>query len=349
MPHSVSRVTFRLILQAILALYWIATISLFAFASEDVEVPDDEEMRLPKQTVTGKRGGGGSASLGSILSVVSGGSLSDINALGLHGDAYVFALACRRNPGSIACRELACEIDENSKECEHRLDKIIVTGERPETPDFTNNFTVSVEFSPKWFVKVPEQTEEEKKEQQRKKLEEQCRAAYAKIFSDLDDFNFGFTFGSAVGGSVSATDGRAKNKSAQAKLLSQLVDLTKPIMTTGVNGGKPVEYKKGQEAVTGLYLNVIDNKLTRGTHVAQPQNYRGVAKREFHLDDQFKHTKKGGAEKVTQRLIVDFHTHPLRISGEPSVPYFAWPSVQDIFLTLVIKLINVLIQTRFSL
>ena len=143
--------------------------------------------------------------------------------------------------------------------------------------------------------------------------------------------NFGFTFGAAVGGSIDPVDGRAANIPALEGVMRELVQLTKPIMTTGVNGMKPVARFKGQEAVNGTYLNVVNKNLTRGTHVSMAEDYDGSGVREFHLDDQYKHTKRGGATKISQRLIVDFHTHPFSFTNSDRIPMYAWPSVQDIY------------------
>lgn len=78
--------------------------ALPAHATEGVEIPEDEELRLPTQTVTAQRGGGRSASLSFILPIVTGGNLSDLASLGLQGDAYSFAVVCNRNPNSFACK-----------------------------------------------------------------------------------------------------------------------------------------------------------------------------------------------------------------------------------------------------
>lgn len=275
----------------------VAVTPLLACASEDVVIPEDEERRLPTQTVTARRGGGSTASIGSILSIVTGGNFSDLAALGLHGDAYILAVACNRNPDSFACRELACEVAPDSKKCEQRLDTIVVIGERPKPVDYTGIFDLSVEFSPLWFNDIFEESEQDKEEKRRKELQKQCQNAYKEIFTDLADFNFGFTFGSLVGGSIGPVDGRAANISALYGVMRKLVQLTKPIMTTGVNGMKPVARFKGQEAVNGTYLNLGNNNLTRGTHVSMAEKFNGTGVREFHLDDQYKHTKGGGAKK----------------------------------------------------
>lgn len=338
MIDKVSIVAIRLAFQVIFLACWVVPLSFVALATEDVEIPEDEERRLPTQTVTATRSSGVSSNVGSILSIARGGSLIELGALGLQGDAYSFAIACRRNPDSDWCRRLACEIAPKSKECELRLKKIVVTAERPKQTDYSNYFTVQIEYPPLWFININKKSEKEKKEERRKKLEEQCRAAYKKIFSDLGEFNFGFTFGSAVGGSMNAINGRAVDKTAQEKVLKQLVDVTKPIMTTGVHGTSPVDYKKGQEAVNGIYLNVTNNKITRGTHLTKGDNNDGKARREFELDEQFKHTKIGGSEVVTHRLIGDFHTHPQRITGNPAIPWYAWASGQDVYSHVLQKI-----------
>ena len=274
-----------------------AVTPLLAYASEDVVIPEDKERRLPKQTVTAGRGGGNTAGINSILSIVTGGNFSDLASLGLHGEAYILAVACNRNPDSFACRELACEVAPKSKECEQRLDTIVVIGERPKPVDYTGIFNVSVEFSPLWFNDIFEESELDKEEERRKELEKQCQNAYKEIFTDLAEFNFGFTFGSAVGGVKGPVDGRAANISALKGVMRKLIQLTKPIMTTGVNGIKPVARYKGQEAVNGTYLNVRNNNLTRGTHVSMAEQFDGTGVREFHLDDQYKHTISGGVKK----------------------------------------------------
>lgn len=110
--------------------------------------------------------------------------------------------------------------------------------------------------------------------------------AYKDMFTNLANFNFGFTFGSAVGGSIDPVDGRATDLTGLEDVLQKLVELTKPIMTTGVNGLKPVAHLQGQEAVNGLYLNITDKILSRGTHISMAEIFDGTGEREFHLDDQ---------------------------------------------------------------
>ncbi len=111
---------------------WLYAKSFSAHGTEDMELPEDEEMRLPKQTVTATRGRGNSSLANTIVNIVSSGDLSDIYSLGLIGDEYSFAIACQRNPDNFACDRLKCEINPNLKECENRLDTIIVTAERPD-------------------------------------------------------------------------------------------------------------------------------------------------------------------------------------------------------------------------
>lgn len=294
-------------------------------------IPVDEERRLPTQTVTARRGSGNSANIGSIISIVKSGAISDLASVQLQSDAYTLAVACNRNPGGFVCRELACEINPSSNECELRLNKIIVTVERPKSTPVPEFFTVSVEFSFNWFTDLFKQPKSESDNQRRKELEKQCQNTYKGIFTDLAEFNFGYTFDSAVGGSKEPLDGRAANDFARRKLLKKLVKLTKPIMTSGVNGMRPVMYLKGQEAVNGLYLGVNDNNFTRGTHVSMEDKYDGTGTREFHKDEQYKYTKGGGAGTVSQRLVVDFHTHPFSFATSNNIPFYAWPSAQDIF------------------
>lgn len=53
--------------------------------------------------------------------------------LGLRGDGLAFAMACSRNPDSVACDHLKCEVNPNDPSCESVQPTIIVTAERPET------------------------------------------------------------------------------------------------------------------------------------------------------------------------------------------------------------------------
>lgn len=94
---------------------------------------------------------------------------------------------------------------------------------------------------------------------------------------------------------------------------------------------KPVAHLQGQEAVNGLYFHITDKMLSRGTHISMPEIFDGTGKREFHLDDQYQHTKGGGAENISQRLVVDFHTHPYSFANSYNLPMYAWPSAQDVY------------------
>lgn len=326
---------------------WPYATSFPAHGTEDVELPDDEEMRLPKQTVTAKRGRGSSSLAYTIINIVRSGNLSEIFSLGLIGDEYSFAIACQRNPNSFTCDQLKCEIAPNLKECENRLDTIIVTAERPDPNEDSSVFWLNVEYPPVKLsptIKKNEQTDEEKQKSEQK-LKEQCRNAYKKIFSTLNEFNFGSTFGTAVGGSISAIDGRAIDKSKQNSVASKLVEITAPIMTKGDEKHGPVDYKNGQEAVTGVYLNTLNNKVTRGSHLYKGDN-DGKGIRQYEKDYQWNFTKEGGAKTTTQKLVLDFHTHPIKVPNQ-SVTWYVWPSVQDILSHVALKNRNELDQDAF--
>lgn len=310
-----------------------------ASSTEDFEVPVEEDLVLPTQTVTGQRGRGSRTNI-LALSRLGGGRI-DTGSNWLTGDALVFSVACEKKPNSLACRLLACEVDPNSKECQYRLDTVIVTAERPRKDTKTYERAFQIDFTPFVFppkFRTNKQIEEER-EQKRKDLEKQCALALNEMFTDLDDFELGHTFESAVGGGISLLNGRARNMEAQEKILSQLVRMTQPIMTTGLHGSSPVEYLKGQEASTGIYLNLLNNRITRGSSI-EKGGYNGTVRRNYVNDIQWKYTKEGKATKVTQKLVAEFHTHPLRIRGNTNIPWYAWPSVQDYGSHVQLKIEN---------
>ena len=167
-PRTILIQAFRYTSLAALSISWHCAVSLSAYGTEDVEIPTDEERRLPKHTVTASRGNSGSIGIGSMLSIVTAGSNSELDSLDLTGDNYTYALACRRNPDSISCRLLACEVAPESKECEYRLDPVVVTGERPDTSNSTTSLSLNVKFSFQWIVNIDKSIEGVKNALQRK-------------------------------------------------------------------------------------------------------------------------------------------------------------------------------------
>ena len=163
-------------------------------------MPDEDELRLPTQTVTAKRGGGGSRGISSILSIVNQGSYSDIDSLSLTGDAYTYAVTCKRNPGSMACRLLACEIAPSSKECEQRLATVYVTSEKPDTYNESSDLSLQVDFSFSWIINHVKPDAKTNNERKRKQLEKKCKAGLKQLFSKKKDINLKSLFPSAPSG-----------------------------------------------------------------------------------------------------------------------------------------------------
>ncbi len=302
--------------------------SLLAYGTEDVDIPDDDEMRLPKQTVTASRGRSVSIGVGSILSVVNGGSYSDLDSLELTGDAYTYALACRRNPDSISCRLLACEVAPKSKECEYRLDPVIVTGERPDNSNTTTDLALNVKFSFQWVVNISRSLDRAKNEWKRRKLEIECKSSLKELFARKNDFNLKSIFPTKPSGPSEQTHLNS--------VLNTIIKETEPIMTTGVENKPPIDHKNGLEAATVFYTHKETGLFTRG-NVNYGKN-EGRVVQNFRNDVQWKEVLINSSEKA-QDIVVGFHTHPTALpSFSQSVVYYAWPSPSDFHRHLQYKL-----------
>lgn len=303
-----------------LTIIWCVKASFPAFSTEDVEVPDEDELRLPTQTVTAKRGGGGSRGISSILSIVNQGSYSDIDSLSLTGDAYTYAVTCKRYPGSMACRLLACEIAPSSKECEQRLDTIYVTSEKSDTYNDSSDLSLHVDFSFSWIVKHVNPGAETKNERKRRQLEKECKAGLKQLFSKKKDINLKSLFPSAPLGWFGS--------SFRNSILKKVIKETKPIMTTGKGGEAPVEHAAGKEAHLGFFRhketdNFSVGNVTYGTGI-------GWVKPDYTKDPQWNEYLKGSTEKAHD-LVIGFHTHPTSLPYGSYTMYYAWASPADIY------------------
>ena len=99
--------------QCLLALL-IFSLTMFAHATEDFEVPTDDERRLGTVVVTASRTRNNSYNFGSILNVGS----SSPTIFGQNwGDEYYINMSCRRNVDSIFCLNI-CQVIQGSAECE---------------------------------------------------------------------------------------------------------------------------------------------------------------------------------------------------------------------------------------
>ena len=99
--------------QCLLALL-VLNLTSFSHATEDFEVPTDDERRMGTVVVTASRTNNSSFNYGSILNV---GSSSPIMFGKNWGDEYYINLSCRRNVDSIFCSNI-CQVIQGSAECE---------------------------------------------------------------------------------------------------------------------------------------------------------------------------------------------------------------------------------------
>ena len=296
----------------------VRKVSLPAFSTEDVEVPDEDELRLPTQTVTAKRGGGGSRGISSIFSIINQGSYSDIDSLSLTGDAYTYAVTCKRNPGSMACRLLACEIAPSSKECEQRLDTIYVTSEKPDTYNDSSDLSLHVDFSFNWIINHVNPDAKTKNQRKRKQLEKKCKAGLKQLFSKKKDINLKSIFPSAPSGWLGS--------SFRNSIFKKVIKETKPIMTTGKGDKSPVEHAKGKEASLGFYSHKKTDNFSAG-NVTYGKGI-GWVKPDYTKDPQWNEYLKGSTEKAHD-LVIGFHTHPSAIPNNHNVPHYSWASPGD--------------------
>ena len=316
--NELYRLSRRFAYLAAISMVWYLAVSWQAYGTEDVEVPDDDEMRLPKQTVTATRGSGRSGNVGAVLSMVKGGSITDLNSLAFTGDAYTYALACRRNPDSKACRLLACEIAPNSKECEDRLDTIIVTANRPKKSNLAGLLSMHVDFSFSWIVNYGKSRSQIDKERRQRQQERKCKSGLNKLFADKNDLDLSSIFPKAPRGWF--------GRSHRNKIITNLIKETKPIMTSGVDGKPPVDYMNGMEAGAMFYAHRQSGNFSRGkVHYGDEPGFVVV---DFKDDAQWNELLPN-AEKA-QNMVIGFHTHP---TAAPSlsnrIPYYAWPSTRD--------------------
>lgn len=284
-------------------------------------------MRLPKHTVTATRGSGRSGNVGAVLSMVKGGSINDLNSLAFTGDAYTYAIACRRNPDSRACRHLACEIAPNSKECEDRLDTIVVTANRPKKSNLAGVLSMHVDFSFSWTVNFGKSRSQIDKERRQKQLERKCRSGLNKLFADKNDLDLSSIFPRTPKGLFR---GRHRNK-----IINTLIKDTKPIMTSGVDGKPPVDYMNGMEAGAMFYAHKQTGKFSRG-NVDYGTEERIV--NIDHTDDAQFNELLPNAERA-QNVVIGFHTHPTKVPSYPNhIAYYAWPSPLDLTNHLIQKI-----------
>lgn len=285
-----------------IAIIWLVVVSLSAYGTEDVEVEDDDELRLPTQRVTARRVTGGSSGISTLISTVKAGSYSDISNLALTGDAHTFAVACQKDPASLSCRLLACELEPDSAECEQRLDKVVVNANRPDESESDLDLTYNVEFLFNWKFNIFEPRKQTESEKQRKKLEKECRNGLKKLFARKKDFNLKPLLGSKKDSWFS---GPTLNS-----MIKKIIKQTKPIMTTGIDGRSPVDHQNGLEAGVGFFLHKETGEFSRGK--VNYSNIVGMVRQYFENDPQWQETLENSSERA-QDVVVGFHTHPTAV------------------------------------
>ena len=316
--HELVKMLVRNAFLLTLTIVWCVKVSFPAFCTEDVEVPVEDELRLPTQTVTAKRGGGGSRGISSIFSIVNQGSYSDIDSLSLQGDAYTYAVTCKRNPGSMACRLLACEIAPSSKECEQRLDTIYVTSEKPDTYNASSELSLHVDFSFSWIINRVKPDVKTKNQRKRKQLEKKCKAGLKQLFSKKKDINLKSLFPSAPSGWLGSL--------FRNSIFRKVINETKPIMTTGKGDKSPVDHAKGKEASLSFYSHKKTDNFSAG-NVTYGKGIGWVIP-DYTKDPQWNEYLNGSTEKAHD-LVIGFHTHPSAIPNNHNVPYYSWASPGD--------------------
>ena len=314
---------FRYLFLMAMSIISVVVVSLSAYGTEDVEVEDDDELRLPTQRVTARRVTGGSSGISSLISIVKAGSYSDLSNLTLTGDEYTFAVACQKDPNSLSCRLLACELDPDSAECEQRLDKVVVNANRPDESELDIDLTYNVEFRFNWKFTIFESSERSESERKRKKLEKECRTGLKNLFASKKDFSLK----PLIGSKKSSWYGGLTVNSMIKKIIKQ----TKPIMTTGVDGRSPVDHQNGLEAGTGFYLHKETIGFSRGN--VNYSNIVGIVRQYFEKDPQWQETLENSSERA-QDVVVGFHTHPTAVPpsfGRQVTPIYAWGSPLDFY------------------
>lgn len=138
--------------QCLLALL-VLNLTSFSHATEDFEVPTDDERRMGTVVVTASRTNDSSFNYGSILNV---GSSSPIMFGKNWGDEYYINMSCGRNKDSNFCLNI-CQVIQGSAECEAWREKnnepdppepikiqdpILVTDQRKKDERSTQNFLI---------------------------------------------------------------------------------------------------------------------------------------------------------------------------------------------------------------
>ena len=271
----------------------------------------DSQRTFPTVRVTGISGSRFSYGY---LSLNTGTGSSSRFELSQHiNDQGYLELRCLETNDDHTC-DILCHNFPNSYLCPRTLGKIIVTTKRKEPPDSYGRFNIK----PGKVVLVSSPTEDDEAEarqqkKERKELEEKCEKELNDLFTPKEDFPFAAAFGLKPS---------ADETEKIDEYLDQLIRLTAPIMTTGVEGynnGKPVDYEKGLEAHNAFYIDSNGN-LTRGKNLTFG-TLPGLIEPKFREDTQFQQMLDS---PNTQSLKVDFHTHP------STKKYYVLPSSRDI-------------------
>ena len=304
---------YRLALLTLISALYIAVFSSLlpvGHSREDFVVRLDSQRTLPKVKVTGRRGGGFSFGYLS-LNMGRGGSIGFNPFYNLHNQSDLEAKCEGAGHDNPACL-LLCEIFPHSWLCWRSFGTITVTGQR-ETP--YNDFT-RYEIRNGVIVFTSEQKEDEdekQKEQERKELENLCEKELSDLFSDKEDL------ASAFGVNPTGPLGQPTEEEEELieERIEQLVNITKPIMTTGINGynnDQPVDYTRGQEASNGIYIDK-NGIISRGKALEFGTRYTNLVETYFKLDDKYKNPN--------YTFFANFHTHTSEV--------YVWPSPHDIY------------------
>lgn len=310
--------TILLFAVAISVSVFVALLAPHAHSREDYVQPVDSQRTLPKVTVTSRRGAGfsyGFLSL-SLYSSFYGG----FDTFRFRQNQFYLEQQCVERDNHRACT-LLCEKFPYSDICPLVQDTISVSGKR-ETTYFSFDL-YEIRFGKIVYISAPDEDSENKKEEQRKKLEKRCKNDLNHLFSTIEDFPFAKAFGIK---DYEEQEGKIE------KYIKQLINYTKPIMTTGIKGynnGKPVEYLIGLESHNSFYIDK-NGKLTRGDNL-EFGTIPGFVTPRFRKDKQFRQMLESAPNDLAPRLAIDFHTHP------NTKDYIVFPSSTDIAKFIIDK------------
>ena len=267
----------------------------------------DNQRTLPTIKVRSSRNRGYSYSFLSLHMGDDGSGRLDLIRY-IDNQAYLEHL-CSETEDVDTCEKL-CTMYPNSNLCVLIFGTLTVTGTRPTSYVRFDRYKIK----PGKVVYYSSPKDDEK-ESEREELEKKCKKELNHLFTPKDDF----PFASALGIDLTVPSNKPIEKEMETinKHINQLVNITKPIMTTGIkehNGGKPVDFENGQEASNGIYIDK-NQVISRGKHLEFGPLYDAIVPLNFEKDDKFHNS--------SYKFVANFHTHPTSV--------YVWPSPHDVY------------------